>query len=78
MTTHNEGIANIQKTGLFTAIKALLAGAGLFAALSPTPWDNTAVLILQGVIDGLERATTGQEASRLVASVIDDSDTVLS
>ena len=68
-------IQNIQKTMVFNAIEGLLNGLKSVAYITPTPWDELAVLTLLGIIKALREANTKDEALQAVASAIPD-DTV--
>lgn len=65
-------IQNIQKTMVFNALKGLLNGLKSVAYITPTPWDELAVLTLLGVIEALEKADTKGEALQAISSAIPD------
>ena len=68
-------IQNIQKTMVFNALKGLLNGLKSVAYITPTPWDDLAIVTLLGLLEALEKANTKDEALQAVASAIPD-DTV--
>lgn len=68
-------IQNIQKTMVFNALKGLLNGLRSLTYVTPTPWDELAVLTLLGVIEALEKAESKNEALQGISTAIPD-DTV--
>lgn len=69
-----EVIQNIQETGIFRSLKALLAGARIVANFTPTPIDNLVVDALVAVLTGLEQAGSKDEALQALANALPDDD----
>lgn len=78
MTTGKEFIQNIQNTFIFNSVKALLNGAKVIVAVTPTPWDDLAVQALLTVVEGLEKADSKDEALQALATALPDDDAIIS